>query len=825
MRAAKQNFRSVRDTPCSAAAPATSAVGTLAAQVPLGRLFIWMLLAAGTFGCSKNSSQPPASVTGAAQLTFADDIRPIITQHCAACHQRGQAAPFELLSYDDVVGRLSQIVEVIGTRTMPPWLPEPSKPPFVGERRLHERQIEMIARWAEQGAAQGRDGEVSSPAPATGWRLGTPDLIVKMPQPFTLPAEGGDLFRNFVIPMALEKRRYVRAVEIRPSNPKTIHHAVLMVDSSPTSRELEREDPEPGFDGMLLDEAHSPAGHFIGWVPGKSPTVLEEGMAWRLDEGADLVLQLHMLPSGKPEEVDASVGLYFSEQPPTKTPVMIRLGAQTIDIPAGEESYSIEDTYTLPVDVTAMALIPHAHYLCREMVAYARLPKEGRTDLIHIRDWDFNWQDEYRFVKPVFLPQGTLIRMRYTYDNSSDNPRNPNTPPRRVRYGPQTSDEMGDLWIQAAPVDAAHRDKLQKHAHRKRIETDIRGYLKLLAEQPDDAPTHHALALAYRRTGNPSQAMAHFRKTLALAPDTATACNNMALLLQSQGQAKEAIGYYKLALKADPGYAKAHYNYGLLLQAMGQNETAADHYALALESRPYFADAHNNLGNIHFADGDHEQALKSYRQALAIDPEHARAHLNLGNLFHLEQKLDRAQQHFRLSFQHDPSSAEPQYRLGVVAEQQGEVSEAIACYQRALEIRPDHAEALYRLATALSRQGDPLAAIGYLEQSIALRPNWPPPRNNLAWILATHADDSIRDGRQAVKHALLALEDSGGREPGYLDTLAAAHAADGDFDSAIRAAKEAIATATQQGATELANKISHRLRLYRQRQPYLDEQY
>ena len=267
--------------------------------------FCFPLLVIGTFGCDQHAASPAAD---ASRWTFAEDIRPLISQHCTDCHQPGQSAPFALLSYDDVVQRLTQIVEVTGHRTMPPWLPEPGDVPFVGERRLSDEQIEMLAQWAAAGAPRGIGEEVSSPAPATGWRLGVPDLVAEMPEAFTLPDEGVDLFRNFVIPINVDRRQYVRAVEIRPSNPKVVHHAVLMVDATPTSRELERLDAQPGFDGMLLDEAHSPAGHFIGWVPGKSPTVLDEDMAWRLDDRTDLVLQLHMLPSGKPEDVQTSIG-------------------------------------------------------------------------------------------------------------------------------------------------------------------------------------------------------------------------------------------------------------------------------------------------------------------------------------------------------------------------------------------------------------------------------------------------------------------------------------------------------------------------------------
>ena len=204
-------------------------------------------------------------------------------------------------------------------------------------------------------------------------------------------------------------------------------------------------------------------------------------MAWRLDPGTDVVFQLHMLPTGKPEPIQSSLGLFFAKEPPTKTPYMLRLGSKVIDIQAGDAAYKIRDTYRLPVDARLLSVYPHAHYLAREMKGTARLPDGRLRWLVHIRDWDFNWQDEYRYSSPISLPAGTTLEMEYTYDNSADNLRNPHNPPQRVVYGPQSSDEMGDLWLQVLASDGKGLDQLVRdHAHRELL-ADVEGYEKLVS--------------------------------------------------------------------------------------------------------------------------------------------------------------------------------------------------------------------------------------------------------------------------------------------------------------------------------------------------------
>ena len=216
----------------------------------------------------------------------------------------------------------------------------------------------------------------------------------------------------------------------------------------PRAGSPKKESP-PGFDGMELpDSAQMPAGQLLGWQPGKSPYFCAPGLSWLLRTNTDMVLQLHLHPSGKPEVVQSSIGFYFTGQAPTNAPFRIGMKCFTIDIPPGAEAYPVEESYTLPVEVAILRVLPHAHYLAKDMQSYAILPDGRKKWMIWIKDWDFNWQGDYEYTRPQVLPAGTRLVMHYTYDNSTNHVRNPSFPPKRVRFGLQTTDEMGEIWFQ-----------------------------------------------------------------------------------------------------------------------------------------------------------------------------------------------------------------------------------------------------------------------------------------------------------------------------------------------------------------------------------------
>jgi hypothetical protein len=349
------------------------------------------------------------------------------------------------------------IATVTAKRYMPPWLP--SAPRFQHEIKLTDAEIAMLGRWAAAGAPQGNPR--TTPAPPVfndGWALGKPDLEAQMPAAFEVPAEGPDLYRCFVIPSTGAPDRWVRALDIRPGNARVVHHVILLQDTSRTAR---KRDTGSGYE-CFGTPGFLPARGLGGWTPGALPAVNPDDIPERFHGGADLVLQIHYHPTGRIETDQTRLALYFTDTPPKRRMMDIPLNSSRIDIPPGERAYKVTDHFTIPVEVDALGVIPHAHYVCRSMYAYAILPDGTRRTLLRIPDWNFNWQQQYRYATPLRLPADTQVEMEFTYDNSALNPRNPNQPPARVVYGPGTQDEMAGLHLQVVPVDPADAEELSQ---------------------------------------------------------------------------------------------------------------------------------------------------------------------------------------------------------------------------------------------------------------------------------------------------------------------------------------------------------------------------
>jgi Flp pilus assembly protein TadD len=522
--------------------------------------------------------------------------------------------------------RAAQIVEVTARRIMPPWKPEPGKGDFDASRRLTDQELHTLARWVDDGTPRGDAADLPpQPTWRSGWQLGTPDLIVTMPAAYTVRAEPGDVFRTFVIPIPTTKPRYVRAIELRPDNPRVVHHATMGVDRTRSSRQLDARDAEPGYSGGMVPDARYPEGQLLGWTPGQAPHAVAPGTQWRLEPGSDLVVQVHLQPTGKPEALIVSVGLFFTDEPPARAPIGLRLGSETIDIPAGASSYVVEDRYVLPVDVDVIAVQPHAHNLARTMEATATTP-DGKVEwLIAIDDWDFRWQDVYRYARPLSLPRGTTIAMRYTYDNSAQNVRNPHRPPARVVWGQNTTDEMGDLWIQVVPRTASDENVLAADVRQKAHAEDLAAYTKLLAGDPENPLRHDAVAALCFEEGRVDDAIAHYWRSLQLNPESASTEYNLGIAYSARGRRSDAIAHFEAAVRLDPDYAQAHNNLGALLQVTGRWSEALEHYQRALAVRPDSLDAHTNLGLLLSAMGRPAPAIAELRQALALRGDHVPA--------------------------------------------------------------------------------------------------------------------------------------------------------------------------------------------------------
>jgi Flp pilus assembly protein TadD len=591
---------------------------------------------------------------GAEPVTFNKHIAPLMFHYCSPCHRPGEAAPFSLLTYADVRQHASQIVAVTERRYMPPWPPDGGYGDFAGVRRLTAAQLRLIAEWVKQGSIEG-DAADLPPAPrfTEGWQIGPPDLVVQIPKPYRLAAGGGDVFRNFVVPVNLNEVRYVRAIELRPGNKRVVHHANIWIDRRQSLRRRDGEDGQPGFPGMenVSTEARSdsfdPDSHFLFWKPG---TVIEpepEGMNWRLDPGTDLILNLHLQPSGKEETVQPVIGFYFSAQPPRLHPMLVQLENDgAIDIPPGGRDFTVTDHVTLPAGVEVLAIYPHAHYLAKQMEAWATLPDGTRTWLIKIADWDINWQAVYKYREPVLLPKGTTVEMRITYDNSESNPRNPSHPPKRVLTGPRSQDEMGHVWLQVLPKKESEEDPrvgLQEAVMQRRLE-----------KYPGDFVAHCNLGALYTARGKFGEAVSHFEQALRIQPGSATARNGLGAGLLAEGRVDDAIRELRETLRVDPAHFNTRWNLSKALVRKGDLAGATAELDALLRQKPNDADAQAGLAMVYFMQQRYDEALPHFQEAVRLRPEDADIRTNLGALLASRGDLRGAIQSFEAALKLNP---------------------------------------------------------------------------------------------------------------------------------------------------------------------------
>ena len=373
--------------------------------------------------------------------TYARDIAPLLNANCVSCHRDGEVGPMPLATYEDARRYAANIAAVTGAKQMPPWKPAPGCGPFEDERRLTDRQIATIKAWAGAGAPPGKKSDLpAAPSFPKGWTRGTPDLVLTVPTLWHVGASGADLYRCFVLPTGLTEDKQVVAIEYRAGNKSVVHHCLGYIDTSGQARLRDGKDGLPGYTSFG-GPGFKTYGELGGWAPGNAPQFLPPGIARPLPKGSDVVVQIHYHPDGKPEDDQTKIGLYFARAPITKKLRSIPI-ASRVDIPAGEGAYHTSQTYPVPFDADIISVMPHMHWLGRNISLTATLPDGTKQTLVRVDDWDFNWQGTYTFKQAVHLPHGSKITLEATFDNSPANPRNPNSPPQRVHWGEKTTDEM-----------------------------------------------------------------------------------------------------------------------------------------------------------------------------------------------------------------------------------------------------------------------------------------------------------------------------------------------------------------------------------------------
>lgn len=584
--------------------------------------------------------------------TFAREIAPIVYASCTPCHRPGGPTPFSLLGYGDVQRRQKKIAEVTQQRLMPPWLPATHG--FVGDRRLRDDQLELLRRWIAAGAPRGDvAAEPKVPEFSSEWQLRAPDLVVEADRAVTMAASGPDVIRNLVLPVPIDGMKFVEAVEIRPES-AAVHHAVLLVDERRGTRVLDARDAEPGFPGMATGSAMPPDGQFLGWTPGKRVRASRPGMAWRLQPGSDLVLQLHLTPTGREQTVRPRIGLFFTATPPSVVTYPIVFFSDAIDIPPGSADYVVRDEFELPVPVIVHSVYPHAHYLGKRMLVTVTLPGAEPRELLRIDRWDFDWQDDYVLEEPLALPTGTRIAMEYHFDNTAENPNNPTDPPVRVRAGNESRDEMATFALQVTVQDLAARRVLGEAALRRDL-----------------------AKIGYDRD-----------KLLELAS-----------LLRDLQRFDEALTLARQVRAQDAADAGAAFEEGACLERLGRTADAELAYRACLQHDPGHNRARVQLGNVLLVTGRAAEAIPFYEAALQNDDRQAAVHNNLGIALVSAQRLELAESHLRAAAALDPTLFTAWFYLGAVFAATGRVAEARDALQKAEGLHPGDA----RVRAALDR--------------------------------------------------------------------------------------------------------------------------
>ena len=552
------------------------------------------------------------------------------------CHRPEGAAPFSLLTYEDTKHRAEQIADVTQSRYMPPWLPGDSDHRFAGDRRLSSDQIELLRKWASNGKSKGDETDLPvAPEFSSQWTLGKPDLLLEMPEAYERAPSETDTWRNFVLPYSGQKPIYIRAWDFDPGNDKAVHHAVVTVDRSGNARELDAADDGPGFNGMsdgqirLAAGSQMPDGQTLGWTPGKVAHPGDDDIAWRLDPGSDLILQLHIPASGKLESIRSKLALYLANRPPTRQPFSIQFALRDIDIPADEPAYRRTMSYRLPVDVQVTGLYPHAHYVCREMFASAELPDGTKQTLMHIPDWNFDWQDDYRFQTPVVLPAGTTIAMEYVYDNSTANVRNPFNPPRRILYGEQSTDSMGDLAVQVIPREPNERQKLKDDFIVHQFQRSLEKHLKRLEREPDNPRAHVGVGEAHLLLRDPKNAAKYLKRAIELGERDPRTYANLAAAYRMQRNFPAYTAAQRQAVEGAPANTVFRRDLANAFLQMNMLESAEPHYRRLVEQDPNDVASLSNIGMILGRQGQLEQAAELLSKAVQLEPSFATGHLNL----------------------------------------------------------------------------------------------------------------------------------------------------------------------------------------------------
>ena len=392
-------------------------------------------------------SQKPAPSTKTSEPTFYRDVVPILQEHCESCHRPDEVAPMSLVTYEQTRPWAGAILHAVQTRMMPPWFADPRYGHFQNNPSLTDQQIATISEWVSAGAPAGDLHDAPPPRKwVEGWNIPQPDLVVKMPTPVKLPSRGEVEYTYEIVPTHFTEDRWVQMSEFRPGSPAHVHHAVVYI--RPPNSEWLRHAPvgEPFTASTLSDPAERRQAHettsdlLLVYAPGSSPDEWANGMAKFVPAGSDLVFQMHYTTNGTASEDQTSIGLVFAKSPPQQRVITLQLNNHALLIPPEADDFRVEVQGTLPHDAILLSLFPHMH-LRGKRFEYDIVHADGSVEVLLRVNYHFHWQLSYKLAEPRLLKAGTKLRAIAWYDNSKNNPHNPD-PSKTVTWGDQTSDEM-----------------------------------------------------------------------------------------------------------------------------------------------------------------------------------------------------------------------------------------------------------------------------------------------------------------------------------------------------------------------------------------------
>ncbi|MGH9398839.1 MAG: ascorbate-dependent monooxygenase [Thermoanaerobaculia bacterium] len=395
-------------------------------------------------GRPREISRPPI---GTIAPTFSKQVVRILQGNCQKCHHEGGIGPFPLVTYGDAFSHKNDIVFMTGARKMPPWHANSACNAFEGDPSLSAGDIAAFSQWVEKGAPEGDPKDLPAPLVfAQTWSLGDPDLVLSMLEAMKPNFNQGDVYRCSVLPTNLTQDRFVRAAEILPGARRMVHHVILFLDTSGQAQKLDDADPGPGYScfGGPGFSVNALAPSLGGWAPGNLPRFLPDGLGMSLPKGASVVMQVHYSAhNGIGASDQSSLGIYFTRAPVEKRVLIAPVINQSFTIPAGASDYEVTASIPfLPFDAHLIAVTPHMHLLGTTMQMTAVTLDNKESCLVDVPQWDFNWQATYTYKTAIAAPLGTNLSLAARYDNSLNNPRNPNDPPRAVSWGEKTTDEM-----------------------------------------------------------------------------------------------------------------------------------------------------------------------------------------------------------------------------------------------------------------------------------------------------------------------------------------------------------------------------------------------